>query len=98
MGGRKNVGNETRQKFRMAHNSMNQVVRHRTTVARNVNNKRKLGSDHGRNSGQQQSKRLGVVRTHASRPCNKKAYAGNLPYCNKCKLHHAKPYNVKCGK
>ncbi|GJV87594.1 putative reverse transcriptase domain-containing protein [Tanacetum coccineum] len=27
----------------------------------------------------------------------KKAYAGNLPYCNKCKMHHSGQCNVKCG-
>ncbi|GKA80696.1 hypothetical protein Tco_0787388 [Tanacetum coccineum] len=26
----------------------------------------------------------------------KKAYAGNLPYCSKCKLHHVRPCIVKC--
>ncbi|GJY83743.1 reverse transcriptase domain-containing protein [Tanacetum coccineum] len=30
-------------------------------------------------------------------PGSKKAYAGNLPYCNKCELHHVGPCNVKCG-
>ncbi|GKC67205.1 reverse transcriptase domain-containing protein [Tanacetum coccineum] len=54
--------------------------------------------DHGRNSGQQQSKRRGVVRAHAARPGNKKEYAGTLPNCNKCKLHHAGPCIVKCEK
>nr|GEZ09408.1 hypothetical protein [Tanacetum cinerariifolium] len=28
---------------------------------------------------------------------NKKEYAGTLPNCNKCKLHHAGPCTVKCG-
>nr|GEZ28845.1 hypothetical protein [Tanacetum cinerariifolium] len=28
----------------------------------------------------------------------KKGYDGPLPYCNKCKLHHEGPCNVKCGK
>ncbi|GJS40748.1 hypothetical protein Tco_0565791 [Tanacetum coccineum] len=27
----------------------------------------------------------------------KKAYAGNLPYYNKCKLHHVGPCTVKCS-
>ncbi|GJY19939.1 putative reverse transcriptase domain-containing protein [Tanacetum coccineum] len=80
----------------MAHDSMNQVVRQGSTIVKNVNNKRKWGSDHGRNSSQQ-SKRLEVVRAHAVQPDNKKAYAGNLPYCNKCKLHHVGPCTVKCG-
>ncbi|GJV30920.1 putative reverse transcriptase domain-containing protein [Tanacetum coccineum] len=28
----------------------------------------------------------------------KRGYAGPLPYCNKCKLHHEGPCIVKCGK
>ncbi|GJV59823.1 reverse transcriptase domain-containing protein [Tanacetum coccineum] len=27
----------------------------------------------------------------------KKGYLGSLPYCNKCKLHHAGPCTVRCG-
>ncbi|GKG08908.1 hypothetical protein Tco_0334740, partial [Tanacetum coccineum] len=27
----------------------------------------------------------------------KKGYVGSLPYCNKCKLHHAWPCTVRCG-
>ncbi|GJR48737.1 putative reverse transcriptase domain-containing protein [Tanacetum coccineum] len=27
----------------------------------------------------------------------KKGYVGSLPYCNKCKLHHAGPCTVRCG-
>ncbi|GKE76830.1 putative reverse transcriptase domain-containing protein, partial [Tanacetum coccineum] len=27
----------------------------------------------------------------------RKGYAGALPYCNKCRLHHAGPCTVKCG-
>ncbi|GJY01025.1 hypothetical protein Tco_0359177 [Tanacetum coccineum] len=55
------------------------------------------GSDHGRDSNQQQSKRIEVVRAHATRVGNKKAYAGNLSYCNKCKWHHIRLCTVKCG-
>ncbi|GJS17579.1 hypothetical protein Tco_0412051 [Tanacetum coccineum] len=59
-------------KIRMAHDSMNQVVRQGTTVARNANNKRKWGSDHGRNSGLQPNERREVVRAHTAGPSNKK--------------------------
>ncbi|GJZ66470.1 reverse transcriptase domain-containing protein [Tanacetum coccineum] len=31
------------------------------------------------------------------RPEEKKAYARNLPYCNKCMLHHAEPCTMKCS-
>ncbi|GJZ03811.1 copia protein [Tanacetum coccineum] len=44
-----------------------------------------------------QSKRNEVVRAHATRPGSKKAYVGKLPYCNRCKLHHAEPCTLKCG-
>ncbi|GJW59632.1 reverse transcriptase domain-containing protein [Tanacetum coccineum] len=83
-------------KICMAHDSMNQVVRQGTTVARNVNNNRKWKSDHGRNFGRQQNEKRKVVRAHTTRPGNKKGYAGTLPNCNKCKLHHTGPCPVKC--
>ncbi|GKA40972.1 putative reverse transcriptase domain-containing protein [Tanacetum coccineum] len=84
-------------KICMAHDSMNQVVREEATIGKNVSNKRKWGSDHGRDSDQQQSKRIEVVRAHATGVGNKKANARILPYCNRCKLHHTGPCNVKCG-
>ncbi|GJU30101.1 reverse transcriptase domain-containing protein [Tanacetum coccineum] len=43
------------------------------------------------------------VRANAARQADskrnneKKPYFGNLPYCNKCKLHHTGPCTVKCG-
>ncbi|GJR57759.1 reverse transcriptase domain-containing protein [Tanacetum coccineum] len=58
-------------KIRMAHDSMNHVVR-------------------------EEAMRIKVVRAHATGAGNKKAYAGNLPYCNKCKWHHIGPCTVKC--
>ncbi|GJX31449.1 hypothetical protein Tco_0241304 [Tanacetum coccineum] len=80
----------------MAHDSMNQVVREEAMVGKNVSNKSKWGSDHGRDSDQQQSKRIEVVRAYATRVGNKKAYARNLPYRNKCKWHHIGPCTMKC--
>ncbi|GJX81012.1 reverse transcriptase domain-containing protein [Tanacetum coccineum] len=84
-------------KIRMSHDSMNQVVREEAMVGKNVSNKRKWGRDHGMYSDQQKSKMIEVVRAHATRAGNKKAYAGNLPYCNKCKWHHIGPCTAKCG-
>ncbi|GJR49403.1 putative reverse transcriptase domain-containing protein [Tanacetum coccineum] len=68
-----------------------------TTVEKNANNKRKWGSDHGRNSGQQQNKRLEVVRAHVAGPGNKNGYVGTLPNCDMCKLHHTGPCAVRCN-
>ncbi|GKE47231.1 reverse transcriptase domain-containing protein, partial [Tanacetum coccineum] len=42
-------------------------------------------------------KRKNVVRDFTTGANEKKAYAGNLPYCNKCRLHHAGPCTVKCN-
>nr|GEZ13771.1 reverse transcriptase domain-containing protein [Tanacetum cinerariifolium] len=50
----------------MAHDSINQVVREEATVRKNVSNKRKWGSDHGRDSDQQQSKKIEMVRAYAT--------------------------------
>ncbi|GJW34820.1 hypothetical protein Tco_0057740 [Tanacetum coccineum] len=61
-------------KIRMAHDSMNQVVREEAT-----------------------SKRIEVVRAYVIGAGNKKAYDGNLLYCNKCKWHHIGPCTMKCG-
>nr|GEW27084.1 putative reverse transcriptase domain-containing protein [Tanacetum cinerariifolium] len=43
------------------------------------------------------NRRREVIRSYAARPSNKKGYAGTLPHCNKCKLHHAMPCTVKCN-
>ncbi|GKB65748.1 reverse transcriptase domain-containing protein [Tanacetum coccineum] len=59
-------------KISMAYELMNQVVRQGTITARNANNKSKWGSDHGRNSSQQQNKIREVVRAHTVGPGNKK--------------------------
>ncbi|GJS20990.1 putative reverse transcriptase domain-containing protein, partial [Tanacetum coccineum] len=38
-----------------------------------------------------------VAREYTAGNNEKKGYAGSLPYCNKCKLHHAGPCTVRCG-
>nr|GEY42578.1 reverse transcriptase domain-containing protein [Tanacetum cinerariifolium] len=85
--------------IRMAHRSMNQVVRQGTTVEKNANNKRKFENQPKDNRVPQQLpfKKADMARAYTIRSNEKKAYAGNLPYCNKCKLHHVGPCTVKCG-
>ncbi|GKC34867.1 putative reverse transcriptase domain-containing protein, partial [Tanacetum coccineum] len=39
-----------------------------------------------------------VARAYTAGSNEKRGYAGPLPYCNKCKLHHEGPCTVKCGK
>ncbi|GKD87813.1 hypothetical protein Tco_1358967 [Tanacetum coccineum] len=53
-------------KTRMARDLMNQVIREEATVGKNVSNKRKWGSDQGRNFDQQQSRRIEMVRAYAT--------------------------------
>ncbi|GKC61541.1 reverse transcriptase domain-containing protein [Tanacetum coccineum] len=38
-----------------------------------------------------------VARAYTTGGNEKKAYSRNLPYCNKCKLHHIGPCTMKCG-
>ncbi|GJW74656.1 reverse transcriptase domain-containing protein [Tanacetum coccineum] len=37
-----------------------------------------------------------VPRAYTTGPSEKREYAGTLPLCNKCKLHHNGPYTMKC--
>ncbi|GJV09560.1 reverse transcriptase domain-containing protein [Tanacetum coccineum] len=48
------------------------------------------------NSDWQQNKIREVVRAHTVGSRNKKGYAGTLPNCIKCKLHHTRPCPVRC--
>ncbi|GJU20878.1 putative reverse transcriptase domain-containing protein [Tanacetum coccineum] len=84
-------------KIRKAHDSMDQVVRQGAKVARNVNNKRKWENNSRDNRVQQlPHKRTNVVRAFTGGANEKKEYVGNLPNCNKCRLHHVGPCTVKC--
>nr|GEU46458.1 retrotransposable element Tf2 [Tanacetum cinerariifolium]GEV25795.1 retrotransposable element Tf2 [Tanacetum cinerariifolium] len=71
--------------IRMGHDSMNQVVRQGTTVEKNANNKRKFKNQPKDNRVPQQLpfKKPDVARAYTIRTNEKKAYVGNLPYCNK---------------
>nr|GEY59427.1 putative reverse transcriptase domain-containing protein [Tanacetum cinerariifolium] len=85
-------------KIHMAHDSMDQVVRQGAKVARNANNKRKWENNPKDNRVQQPPyKKQNVVRAFTTGANKKKAYAGNLPYYNKCRLHHVGPCTVKCN-
>ncbi|GJR63905.1 putative reverse transcriptase domain-containing protein [Tanacetum coccineum] len=87
-------------KIRMTYDPMNQVIRQETTIEKNANNKRKFKNQPKDKRVPQQPpfKKLGVARAYTIRANGKKAYAGNLPYCNMCKLHHVGPCTVKCSK
>ncbi|GJV31593.1 reverse transcriptase domain-containing protein [Tanacetum coccineum] len=87
-------------KIRMTHDPMNQIIRQEITVEKNANNKRKFENQPKDNRVPQQPpfKKPDVARAYTIEANGKKAYAGNLPHCNKCKLHHVGPCTVKCSK
>ncbi|GJT98110.1 retrotransposon ORF1 [Tanacetum coccineum] len=65
-----------------------------TLAERQAENKRKLDNI---NQAQQQSpKRQNVAQAYAAGTGEMKEYAGTLPLCNRCKLHHNGPCTVKC--
>ncbi|GKD19946.1 reverse transcriptase domain-containing protein [Tanacetum coccineum] len=83
--------------LRMTHDLIDKVVPQVTTMARSVNNKRKWENNSRDNCVPQPScKRQNGARTYNARTNEKKAYAGSLPYYNKCKWHHDGPCFVKC--
>ncbi|GJT74983.1 reverse transcriptase domain-containing protein [Tanacetum coccineum] len=44
-----------------------------------------------------QNKRQEAVRAYAATPAENSRYAGNLPLCRRCVLHHTGPCTVKCN-
>ncbi|GJW94614.1 retrovirus-related pol polyprotein from transposon TNT 1-94 [Tanacetum coccineum] len=86
-------------KIRMTHDLINQVIRQETTVEKNANNKRKFENQPKDNRVPQQLpfKKPDVTRAYTIGANEKKAYARNLSYYNKCKLHHVGLYTVKCS-
>ncbi|GJS80009.1 reverse transcriptase domain-containing protein [Tanacetum coccineum] len=86
--------------IRIANNLMDQKLK---GYARSAKNKRRLDNNPRDNRGQQPVfKRQNVrgqnmARAYTAGNNEKKGYVGSLPYCNKCKLHHAGPCTVRCG-
>nr|GEZ80798.1 reverse transcriptase domain-containing protein [Tanacetum cinerariifolium] len=70
-----------------------------TIVENSANTKRKFENQPKDNQVPQQLpfKKLDVARAYTIRYNKKKAYARNLPYYNKCKLHHVGLCTVKYG-
>ncbi|GKB84987.1 putative reverse transcriptase domain-containing protein, partial [Tanacetum coccineum] len=70
---------------------------------RSVENKKRLENNPKDNHGQQpvfkwQNVRgQNMARAYTAGNNKKRGYVGSLPYCKKCKLHHAGPCTVRCG-
>ncbi|GJX20666.1 reverse transcriptase domain-containing protein [Tanacetum coccineum] len=64
----------------------------------NYNNNHNNNNNRNRNNNhhQQQNRRQENVRAYAAAPTGGKIYAGNLPKCNRCNLHHHGPCPQKC--
>ncbi|GJR36458.1 putative reverse transcriptase domain-containing protein [Tanacetum coccineum] len=86
--------------IRIANNLMDQKLK---GYARSAKNKRRLENNTRDNRGQQpvfKRHNVGgqnVARAYTAGNNEKKGYVRSLPYCNKCKTHHARPCTVRCG-
>nr|GEX58201.1 reverse transcriptase domain-containing protein [Tanacetum cinerariifolium] len=63
-----------------------------TITHRTFNNNRNRNNDHH----QQHNGRQETFRAYAATLTENNKYAGNLPLCKKCNLHHTRPCTVKC--
>ncbi|GKA76435.1 putative reverse transcriptase domain-containing protein [Tanacetum coccineum] len=62
-------------------------------------NKRKWEDQQGNNYHQQQNQRQEAAKVYVAAPAKGRGYAGNLPWCNRCKAHHQPgPCPPRCGK
>ncbi|GJR41020.1 putative reverse transcriptase domain-containing protein [Tanacetum coccineum] len=86
--------------IRVANNLMDQKLKE---YARSAENKRRLDNNMRDNRRQQsvfkrQNVRgQNVARAYTAGNNERKGYVGFLPYCNKCKIHHAGPCTMRCG-
>ncbi|GJY80732.1 putative reverse transcriptase domain-containing protein [Tanacetum coccineum] len=61
-------------------------------------NKRKWEDQQGNNHHQQQNRRQEAAKVYVAAPAKGRGYAGNLPWCNRCKAHHQPgPCPPRCG-
>ncbi|GJU12497.1 putative reverse transcriptase domain-containing protein [Tanacetum coccineum] len=72
-------------------------------AARSAENKRRMESNLRDNRGQQppfkrqNNSGQNVARAYTAGNNERKGYAGPLPYCNKCRIHHKGLYTIRCG-
>ncbi|GJU49798.1 putative reverse transcriptase domain-containing protein [Tanacetum coccineum] len=64
--------------------------------SRNNNNYRNTNNRYN-NHQPQQNRRQEAVKAYAATPTKNNKYAGDLPLCKKCNLHHTGPCNGKCN-
>ncbi|GJZ48478.1 reverse transcriptase domain-containing protein [Tanacetum coccineum] len=54
-------------------------------------------NNHYNNHQPQQNRRQEAVKAYAATPAENNRYAGNLPLCRKCDLHHTRSCTIKCN-
>ncbi|GJS30913.1 putative reverse transcriptase domain-containing protein, partial [Tanacetum coccineum] len=88
--------------IRVANNLMDQKLK--GYAIKNAENKRRFDSNSRDNRQQQQPfKRQNINGQNVARAytvrnnVKRKGYAGVFPYCNKCRMHHERPYMARCG-
>ncbi|GJW29115.1 hypothetical protein Tco_0045990 [Tanacetum coccineum] len=82
--------------IRLANSLMDQMVR--AIDARQDENKRRWKNNRKDNHVKQPPpKRHNIARAYTAGPKEKREYAGNLPLCNKCRLHHTGSCTAKFG-
>ncbi|GJT01805.1 putative reverse transcriptase domain-containing protein [Tanacetum coccineum] len=66
----------------------------------NYNNNHNNNQNRNRNNNYPQQRKIGAgpVRAYAAAPAGGRIYAGNLPKCNRCNLHHHGPCPQRCQK
>ncbi|GJU42364.1 putative reverse transcriptase domain-containing protein [Tanacetum coccineum] len=73
------------------------TITQRTFTNNNYQNNRNNNNNNRNNDHhQQQNRRQETVRAYAATPTENSRYAGNLPLCKRCALHHTGPCSVKC--
>ncbi|GKA77768.1 putative reverse transcriptase domain-containing protein [Tanacetum coccineum] len=84
----------------VANNLMDQKLK---GYARSAEKNRRLDNNTRDNYGQQsvfKRQNVGgqnVARAYMAGNNERKGHVGSLPYCDKCKIHHARPCTVRCG-
>ncbi|GJR47596.1 putative reverse transcriptase domain-containing protein [Tanacetum coccineum] len=54
-------------------------------------------NNHYNNHQPQQNRKQEAVRAYAATPAENNRYAGNLPLCKRCVIHHTGPCTIKCN-
>ncbi|GJS72421.1 putative reverse transcriptase domain-containing protein [Tanacetum coccineum] len=91
-------GNVIKHNFVQGTNDQKRKFDDRRTFTNNNNYQNNCNNNNNRNNDHQQqhNRRQETVRAYAVTPTENNRYAGNLPLCKKCNLHHTGPCTVKC--